>query len=807
MNAVIGALRVTLGLDSAQFTGGLTAAQKQLAASSAKMQAVGTRMAGIGAGMSVAFTAPFIAAGFHLLKGSQDAAAASAQVQAALTSMGNASGKTLEGLQATAEGLRNLTGVDDDDILKSVTANLLTFGNVSGDVFDRAQASIVDISARLGTDLQSATMMVGKALNDPIKGLGALRKTGIQFTEQQEKQIKTMVAAGDAAGAQAIMLAELERQFGGAAKAAADADIWTPMRTALMDLEGAFEPLVRSVVVPAITAVAGLARSFASLPESMVPVVAIGAAVLAALGPVLIAVGGMVTAVGAIGGAIAAGGGMAALAALAAAALPFVAAAAAIGIAVYAFRDDLGPILSAFGKAIFDAIGPAIPPLIEAAKAAFDALSRAISAIFAVVGPILAAIAKALIAAFGPIIVTALRTLVVALTGAFNIIGQALRVVGALLKGDWSGAWNSAGTLVLTIVRSLGRVVEAIFPGILGHVRRMVEGVRDWFGGKLNEVFGGVIKKVTEVGDAFFNLYDRVVGHSYVPDMVEETGQWMAKLQQALVDPAVKGTRTAAEAFEDMRDRARAAMRDLLTDRESLDLAYADQRKDLAGIQDPAQRAEFERRAAFKYRTERNGLDAEGLQGAKVPTLQGLDDDGSISRLNATWDKMQAKIKASREDFADAFSYGIEAALNGDWSSVLRTIVGSVFGEGLQGALKNLGGKLFDKMGTGGGFDFGSIGKSIGSIFGKIPGFATGGSFKVGGSGGLDSKLMTMRLTPGEMVAHLLFGTSKRAFEEASRLGTVPRGVRMTPKAPMHWRAGDLAAFIKARMAVLEVAK
>lgn len=760
MNAVIGALRVTLGLDSATFTSGLSAAQKELRTASAKMTAVGTKMAGVGAMMSVAITAPFIAVSAHLLQGSQDAAAASAQVQAALTSMGNASGKTLEQLQATAEGLRNLTGVDDDEILKKVTANLLTFGNVSGDVFDRAQASIVDISARLGGDLQSATMMVGKALNDPIKGLGALRKTGIQFTEQQQEQIKAMSAAGDMAGAQAIMLAELERQFGGAAKAAADADIWTPMKTALMDLEGAFEPLIRNVVTPAITAVAGLTRTFASLPPSMVGIVAVAAAVAAAIGPVLIGVGALVAAVGTIGTAIAAGGAAAAIAAFATAALPFVAAAAAIGAAVYAFRDDLGPILTEFGKAIADAIGPAIPPLVEAARAAFTSLMDTMSALFAVVGPILAQVATAFVAAFGPIIVTALRTLAATVTSVFDILGKTLRVVTALLKGDWQGAWNAAGTLVMGIVRGLGRIVEAVFPGILSNVSKLVTGIRDWFTARLGGILTGVIDKVKSVSDAFFKLYDAVVGHSYVPDMVTEVGQWMARLDAEMVVPAKGATEAATAAFETMRDRVAAVFDSLLTEREKLTRGLTNDMKVLndALAAGPSRggitKAEYDDAVARRQRNhaiESAGLDAEGLS---IPGTIGTIVPIDTSSINKTMEAINERIAESRERFADAFEYGIDSALRGDWAGVLQAIVGDSF----QNALKNLGRSLFDSLGggkpggMGGGFDLGSIGKMAASIFGKIPGFATGGSFRVAGAGGVDSKLVSMRLTPGEMV-------------------------------------------------------
>ena len=46
------------------------------------------------------------------------------------------------------------------------------------------------MAAVFGQDLSQATIQLGKALNDPIKGLSALTRVGIQFTEQQKKEIK-----------------------------------------------------------------------------------------------------------------------------------------------------------------------------------------------------------------------------------------------------------------------------------------------------------------------------------------------------------------------------------------------------------------------------------------------------------------------------------------------------------------------------------------------------------------------------------------------------------------------------------------
>jgi hypothetical protein len=56
-------------------------------------------------------------------------------------------------------------------------------------------------------------------LNDPIAGLSALSRAGIQFTDSQKETIKSLVEMGDTAGAQTIILQELEKQFGGSAEA------------------------------------------------------------------------------------------------------------------------------------------------------------------------------------------------------------------------------------------------------------------------------------------------------------------------------------------------------------------------------------------------------------------------------------------------------------------------------------------------------------------------------------------------------------------------------------------------------------
>lgn len=161
-------------------------------------------------------------------KGAFDAAIESqkiaAQTEAAIKSTGQAAGITAGEIGDMATALSKKNAVDDEAIQTGQNL-LLTFTNIgkADKVFERTTQASIDMAAAMGTDVKSAAMQLGKALNDPTDGLSKLSRAGVQFTDEQKKQIKTMQDAGDMAGAQKVMLAELERQFGGSAAAQATA--------------------------------------------------------------------------------------------------------------------------------------------------------------------------------------------------------------------------------------------------------------------------------------------------------------------------------------------------------------------------------------------------------------------------------------------------------------------------------------------------------------------------------------------------------------------------------------------------------
>ncbi len=148
------------------------------------------------------------------------AEASSITLAAALRATGEAAGFTTDELEDYAEELMRLTTVDDD-AFKRIMGIMATFRNVSGAVFKESIELIADMSVQFG-GLESGAIRLGKALNDPVKGMTALSRVGIQFSETQKKQIEAFVEANDLMSAQQIILDELTNQFGGQARAQVD---------------------------------------------------------------------------------------------------------------------------------------------------------------------------------------------------------------------------------------------------------------------------------------------------------------------------------------------------------------------------------------------------------------------------------------------------------------------------------------------------------------------------------------------------------------------------------------------------------
>lgn len=144
----------------------------------------------------------------------------SLQLDAVLRSTKGAAGLAKEELLQLSRTLQAQTTYSDEAVL-SAENMLLTFTKIGKDVFPQATETVLNMSTALGQDAKNSAIQLGKALNDPIEGVTALRRVGVTFTEQQREQIKTLVESGRTLEAQKLILAELSTEFGGSAAAAA----------------------------------------------------------------------------------------------------------------------------------------------------------------------------------------------------------------------------------------------------------------------------------------------------------------------------------------------------------------------------------------------------------------------------------------------------------------------------------------------------------------------------------------------------------------------------------------------------------
>lgn len=295
----------------------------------------------LGVGLSASITAPFVAMATAGVAGFREQEKAIAQVEAGLKSTGNAVGFTSEKLQTMASDLQSKTLFGDEVILKDATAQLLTFTNITDENFARTQEAALDLATRLDGDLKGASIQLGKALNDPVANLSALSKSGIQFSEDQKAVIKSMTETGDLAGAQTLILDELNKQYGGSAKAAAEADGgFTQLSNTFGDIQEEIGGIIVTALRPLLKFLKNLFERFQDLSGPVKTLIVGFGAVAAAVGPILLLLPQLATVAGIVGPAI----GAAFTAMTGPIGLTILAIAAVVGAIFYFWDDVKGPL-------------------------------------------------------------------------------------------------------------------------------------------------------------------------------------------------------------------------------------------------------------------------------------------------------------------------------------------------------------------------------------------------------------------------------------------------------------------------------
>lgn len=265
-----------------------------------KGKTLGGALKGVGMAMGAGLVGLGVAVGKTGLGELSDWSAGVKQLEAGIKSTNGAAHTTVDGMENLASSIQDYSGQTDDSIVSAENL-LLTFTNIRNNgpnkIFDQATVAAANMAAKMGGDASSNAILLGKALNDPTKGLTALTRVGVSFTSGQVATIKSMQASGNIMGAQKIILGELNKEFGGAAKAAGES-----LPGQMAKAHRAFEDVSQSMVTALLPALTGAAKlmtgvaKWAQQNQGLVVALAIAVGVLATAFIVLSAAAAIVSA-------------------------------------------------------------------------------------------------------------------------------------------------------------------------------------------------------------------------------------------------------------------------------------------------------------------------------------------------------------------------------------------------------------------------------------------------------------------------------------------------------------------------------
>jgi len=201
---------------------------------------------------------------------------AEGQVRAGLESTRYAAGLTFDELEESAGNFSKKIKYSRGEIMQ-MQSILITFPSITKNVFDTASQAIFDMSSRLHQDLQSSAIQLGKALQDPERGITALRRVGVNFNEAQTEMVKHMVATGHQAQAQAFILKELQTEFAGSAAAAFNSDPLAKFNKTMAQIKMQMGDLAITVLKelqPSLESLANkMVSAFKYVKENVLPVI------------------------------------------------------------------------------------------------------------------------------------------------------------------------------------------------------------------------------------------------------------------------------------------------------------------------------------------------------------------------------------------------------------------------------------------------------------------------------------------------------------------------------------------------------
>jgi phage-related protein len=446
-----------------------------------------------------------------------------ARIETIATSMdlfGDNVGNVTQRLIDNAEATALATGIDQNSI-KATQAKLLTFGNLAdsadtvGGAFDRALDAALDLEAAGFGPAENQAVALGKALNDPIKGLTALGRSGISFTDAEKEKIAALQESGDLLGAQTILLEAIETQVGGTAEATADMSAQFQVAGSQVkerfgqSLSDAFDRIGGPALERFLPKILGLADSFGPLVEqavdfflamldgegSMSPIIALFKEIISNLPdllPMLSEIGQLVQSV--------------------------------VAVAFEVFMDILAIIVDQILPIALDVFQQLAPVIMELVSAVLELAGPLIDALAPIL-PVIADLVASLIEAFGPLLAAVLPLVIKLIEFLTPILVNVADIIGKVLVtavniftnvlGGFSGFISNFSNTFQTIWGGIKTFFEAVFKAF----QTAVEVFRTIFTNIWNGIstfFSGIVTGIQTAFSTAWNgvktTFDTVIG-------------------------------------------------------------------------------------------------------------------------------------------------------------------------------------------------------------------------------------------------------------------------------------------------------
>lgn len=596
-NAIIGALRVVFGADTAAFEKGTDEVERRMAKTQKGLEKTASKFTDLGGKLTLGLTAPLTAFGVTAFKAASDAA----ELQSAFN---QTFGSMAASMTKWAEETGNAMGRSTQEMQKAAN----TFGIFFNTAVDPAKAAAMsqtfatlaqDLGSFYNTDTETAIEKLRSGLSGESE---PLRDFGVFLTEASVKaKAMEMGLAGVGnelteqekilARYQLIMEATKNAQGDVARTSDGTANRVRAMQSAFSELQVAIGEKLLPAFTPIITALTAAIEAFTSLPEPVQNVSIVLAGVAAVVGPLLIGIGGMVSG--------------------------------------------------------FSALLPVLTSL-------------------------------------GPVLVVVKTAMLGLLTNPV-FLGAAAAIGGIYLA--WKN-WDKIKEIVAGLYNA----------------------VKTWIIDRLGAVWKTVTDKIDSVKRAFFNLYDAVVGHSYIPDMVDGIAAQMLRLDAVMVNQAVSATTKTKEAFRKLAADVQPLLDRLFPEAAALNKYRAEMqtiaRAQAGGVLSPDQAEEARRR-----------LNREGTSDASaIPLIMSSTDLSQvsadvISRMDDLVDKTNdaarrsgvatVQIAKSFKDMATETTNALQSMANAIQGGGFLDILSSVVNLGLQlGSVGAFGKKIQTNINT-----------------------------------------------------------------------------------------------------------